>query len=133
MSGNVNLVNLQAKDLYTLAEIALLTLEYTSNTTTYPRGGWIKEIPSQAAPAPWIYNDAETAIFVTDCVLQQAAGTYDALDADVPDGKYAMVNNHASSALTLSITADPGDDISIPAGGITIFTKVGGVISGTIS
>ena len=133
MSGNVNLINMQAKDLYTLAEILLLVMEYTSNTKVYPRGGWIKDIPSQAAPAPWIYNDAESAIFVTDCVLQQDAGVYDALDTDLPDGKYAMVNESTTTALTLSITADPGDDISIPAGGITIFTKVAGVVSGTIS
>ena len=133
MSGNVNLINMQAKDLYTLAEILSLVMEYTSNTKTYPRAGWIKDIPSQAAPAPWIYNDAESAIFVTDCVLQQDAGTYDALAITLPDGKYAMVNEAAANALTLSITADPGDDISIPAGGITIFTKVGGVVSGTIS
>jgi len=133
MSGNVNLINLQAKDLYTLAEILLLTLEYTSNAKVYPRGGWIKDIPSQAAPAPWIYNAAQTAIFITDCVLQQDAGTYDALDAGVPDGRYTVVNAHAADALVLSITADPADDISIPAGGITIFTKLAGVVSGTIS
>jgi len=89
--------------------------------------------PSQAAPARWIYNTAETAIFVTDCVLQQDAGVYDALAATLPDGKYTFVNESTTTALTLSITADPGDDISIPAGGITIFTKVAGVVSGTIS
>lgn len=133
MSANVNLINLQAKDLYTLAEISALTLEYTSNAKTYPRGGWIKDIPSQAAPALWIYNAAETAIFVTDCVLQQDAGTYDALAATLPDGKYNMVNESTTTALTLSITADPGDDITIPAEGITIFTKLAGVISGTLS